>query len=140
MNIIGDSAKIEMDLISISNNDDIYKWIQTSINIHLPGFKVSYIIEIDACSLIAFAKSIEKSLSERNNIILNTIEDSISLQGEVNEYGKNRGNGEVQYRIGESSRIKFSFEADTYENNRLLGDIKSELGYLGIQADELNWE
>ena len=140
MNIIGDSAKIEMDLISISNNDDIYKWIQTSINIHLPGFKVSYIIEIDACSLIAFAKSIGKSLSERNNIILNTIEDSISLQGEFNDYGKTIWTGEVQYPIGDGSILKFSFEADTYQNNRLLGDIKSELGYLGIQADELNWE
>lgn len=139
MNIIGDSAKLELVLISISNINDIYKWIQTSINIHLPGFNVSFRVEIEACSLLAFAKSIENSLSEKNNIILNTLEDSISLHGEISPYGKTVWTGEVQYPIDNGNILKFSFEADTVQNNRLFDEINLELENLGIQIDESNW-
>ncbi|MEG1062042.1 MAG: hypothetical protein RSE43_10920 [Oscillospiraceae bacterium] len=118
MNIIGDSAKIELVLISISNVNDIYKWIQTSININLPGFNVSFREEIEACSLLAFAKSIEKSLEGEKYIVLNTLEDSISLQAEISEFGKTIWTGEVQYPID--------------NGNILLNEISSELENLGI--------
>lgn len=127
MNIIGDSAKIELTLISKSSVDDIYKWLQTAINIHLPGFNVSFRTEIEDSSLIAFAKSIEKSLEENSNIVLSTLEDSISLRGEISEFGKTIWTGEVQYPIDNGNILKFSFEADTFQNNRLFNEIKSEL-------------
>ncbi len=130
MKIKGDAGYFEIKILSESNIDEEYHWLTASICVEVSGFKAHFVNSIEECSLRAFLDSLKNSFRSGESIKLITIEDTVTLEGINNGFGKTIWEGRVQYPEGNGSVLTFKLESDTELNRVLIYELENNIDEL----------
>lgn len=137
--LLGQETKVEIDGLyrNYPNSTDYWdaNWVNATIKIEIPGYKVSFNADLRTDELRKFLndlKSIRQSL--RGKASLTNLDGYLEFEGEIDKFGKIKWNAETCYPAGYGAVLEFEFESDqTYLNTLIkeLDDIITHFPVIG---------
>ena len=132
MELLGDKSKLNVIIVGKSNPSNLnewdQKWITVKVKINLIGFTANYKTELLEDDLILFKDSLKSALNKSSDRVeLNTLEESIYLEGQITYSGLIEWKGFVQYPIGDGNKLVFNFESDFSQIEKLYNTLDEHL-------------
>ncbi len=145
MKILGFNSSLEINLISdpslFDKKTNLHEeWIGFNVIIKLPGFFSNFEIILMGDDIYDFIDSLKKAYDssfseEKQEVLLETIEDSIYLKGIIDYKGTVQWEGYVIHPVGDGNKLTFKFEAELNSISNARDQLFQECSFM-ISAKE----